>query len=255
MIFSTLSKTSLVIIATSVVLLLSDTAESHSWADCVDWRFKDPKKVSFDEKDGSCFGYARRYRLGDVFPLGKKVKFGGLDRFSPSRHYEQSHSNPDSAPPCSFQGSVDENEKMGSPIESAYTTYKSGSDKKKFGPMSLKRAGDKLCMRWPAKTHAVDGDMSNVFFAISGLNPKKDPTQKEFLNKGTSANYNGKTQIIAELPYCDKKGGEKDTYPCGGCVDLPKNLQNGFYVMQWRWRLNKNEWYTSCADIKINNTK
>jgi len=56
---------------------------------------------------------------------------------------------------------------------------------------------------------------------------------------------------IALLPFknCDA-GSNEDRRACGGCFKVPARAP-GTYLMQWRWMLNKNEWYTSCADVYI----
>ncbi|KAF9431247.1 hypothetical protein BGZ94_005610 [Podila epigama] len=239
MFFTTLSKTSLAIIAASLVLLLTQHVESHSYADCIDWRFSNPKNPSWSDKNGACFGYARR------FPLKSKA-FAKLDSDDPNRHYQQTHKNPDPAHAlaCS-NGKVGEepgaDETLGKPVTAAYN----GKDKRgrKTGPMTVSKPGGQLCIRWPAKNHAVPNEKNRpVTIALSGVNPTKDPTQQEFLKN-----------IVVNLNYknCTDKGSNTDIWPCGGCFNLPKNLKKGYYAMQWRWQLNSNEHYTSCADINV----
>ncbi|KAG0334278.1 hypothetical protein BG004_000483 [Podila humilis] len=237
MIFSTLSKASLALIATTVVLLLTQTVESHSYADCIDWRFKNPKNPSWADKNGACFGYARR------FPMKSKA-FAKLDSDDPNRHYQQDQDDPMGSPACSNGEDGEEpgaDERMGKPYSKAYN----GKDERgrKTGPMTVSKAGGRLCIRWPAKNHAVPSEKNRpVTISLSGVNPKKDPSQREFLKKK-----------IVELNYknCTDKGSNTDVWPCGGCFNLPKNLKKGVYAMQWRWQLNSNEHYTSCADIQI----
>jgi len=240
MLFSTLSKASLAIIAASILLVLTSHTEAHSYADCVDWRFNNPKDKSWKDSNGHCAGYARR------FPL-KAKPFAKLDSDDPSRHYQQTSKNPDPdhALACS-NGKVGvepgSDETMASPWTAAYN----GKDKRgrKTGTYTITKAGGELCVRWPGKNHAVpnEEDLSTVNIALSGANPKSDPTQQQFLSN-----------IIAKLNYKNcTTGGDTDTWPCGGCFKLPSTLDAGHYVMQWRWRLNKDEWYTSCADIQVN---
>ncbi|KAF9349852.1 hypothetical protein BGX34_001559 [Mortierella sp. NVP85] len=235
MIFSTLSKASLVLIVACSLLLLSQEAESHSWVECLDWKFKDPKKWSWLEKDGRCEGYPRQ------FPVGEKP-FGKLDSNSPHRHFEQKHDDPDSQPACSngkngrAADTFDESLKI--PYEKAYEGK--SREGKKFGRMTVKKAGDRLCIRWPAKNHQYQVGATTVYIGISGVNPTRDPTQKEFIS-----------QRIAELGYNNCAEGSEDLKPCGACFMLPSNLQVGYYAVQWRWSPNVDEWYTSCADIKI----
>lgn len=277
MILSTFSKTSLAVVAASALLLLSHPVESHSWIHCVDWQFNKPGVESWLDKDGVCRGYPRR------FPVNAKP-FAKLDSFSPHRHFEQKHDNPESQPSCSNgkngKDSDTFDETLGSPVESAYgTATESGGgsagksikgtgrlakdDKsREYGPMAVKKAGDKLCIRWPAKNHAKDTGDTPVFIGLSGVNPTADPSQKEFstqpgsspMKEGETAPYTGKTGRIAALDYgkCSTAASDaSDASPCGGCITLPADLQAGYYTMQWRWMLNKDEWYTSCADIKI----
>ncbi|KAG0029438.1 hypothetical protein BGZ82_007958 [Podila clonocystis] len=76
---------------------------------------------------------------------------------------------------------------------------------------------------------------------ISDINPSKNPLQ-EYFNK----------IIIVRLGYKNcTKGGSTDAWLCGGCFKIPTSVKPGHHVLQWRWRLNKNEWYTSCADLDI----
>ncbi|KAF9124332.1 hypothetical protein BG015_005112, partial [Linnemannia schmuckeri] len=202
MLFVTLSKATLARFVVSLILLLTQKADAHSYADCIDWRFKDPKNRSWSDKNGACFGYARR------FPLEAKP-FAKLDSDGPNRHYQQSHKNPDPnhSLACSDGKQGEEpgaDETMGHPISTAY----SGKDKR----------GRKI------------------------VNPKKDPTQLQYLDN-----------IVAILNYknCTDKGKDTDIWPYGGCFKLPTNLKPGNVVMQWHWELNSNEWYTSCANIKV----
>ncbi|KAG0226340.1 hypothetical protein BGW42_003747 [Actinomortierella wolfii] len=216
-------------IAVFIPLFIIPIVTAHSYADCIDWRFK--------HSDGHCAGYARR------FPLGYK-KFAKLDSADPNRHYQQSHEDPDNAPPCSNGRSGEEpgaDETMATPWTAAYNS----KDKRghSTGPYTITKIGATLCIRWPAKNHAVpeENDLSSVNIAISDANPDKDPSQRYF-NKN----------IIARLNYKNcTKIGNTDTWPCGGCFKIPKSVKPGHHVLQWRWRLNSNEWYTSCADMII----
>jgi hypothetical protein len=130
---------------------------------------------------------------------------------------------------------------MGKPISSAYT----GTDKRgrKVGVQTVSHPGGQLCIRWPAKNHAVKDEKNQpVTIALSEVNPTKDPTQLQFLSN-----------IITNLNYknCSDTNLNTDIWPCGGCFKLPTTLKPGNFVMQWRWKLNSNEWYTSCADIDV----
>ncbi|KAF9288271.1 hypothetical protein BGZ88_008255 [Linnemannia elongata] len=237
--FNNAFKTLFVTLIASLIVLLVHKAEAHSYADCIDWRFMDPKNPSWSDKNGACFGYARR------FPLNTKP-FAKLDSDGPNRHYQQSHKNPDPnhSLACSDGKQGEEpgaDETMGNPISAAYN----GKDKRgrKTGRQTVSKPGGELCIRWPAKNHAVPNEKNlPVIIALSEVNPKKDPTQLQFLDN-----------IIAKLNYknCTEKGKNTDIWPCGGCFKLPTNLKPGNVVMQWRWKLNSNEWYTSCADIEV----
>ncbi|KAF9115285.1 hypothetical protein BGX30_006326, partial [Mortierella sp. GBA39] len=237
--FTTLSKATLALFAASLILLLTQQAKAHSYADCIDWRFKDPKNPSWSDKNGACFGYARR------FPL-KAKPFAKLDSDSPNRHYQQSHKNPNPnhSLACSDGKQGEEagaDETMANPISAAYH----GKDKhdRKTGVQTVSKPGGELCIRWPAKNHDIPSEKNQpVTVALSKVNPQKDPTQLQFLDN-----------IIAELNYknCTDKGKDTDIWPCGGCFKLPTKLKPGNVVMQWRWKLNSNEFYTSCADINI----
>ncbi|KAF9898305.1 hypothetical protein BX616_004219 [Lobosporangium transversale] len=243
MMFSTLSKASIALIAASLLLMLTQSAESHSWVDCVDWRFNDPKNKSWGNKNGKCFGYARRF----PYEVAQKKGFNKLDSDSPNRHYQQRHRNPRSENElaCS-DGKIGEergaDETMSSPVTAAYN----GVDRKgrKTGPMTRVKVGGQLCVRWPAKNHAVKSEKNRpVTIGFSRKpNPKKDPTQKEFLDNK-----------IAELNYknCTETNGNTDGWPCGGCFPITEDIKPGYHVMQWRWQLNSDEYYTSCADVLV----
>ncbi|KAG0234402.1 hypothetical protein B0O80DRAFT_444393 [Mortierella sp. GBAus27b] len=267
MIVSTLSKASLALIAASILLLLCQSVESHSWIQCFDWKFKKPQKKGQEDwsaSNGECRGYARR------FPKDRDTVqyFNTLDNKGPVRHYQQKKTkNPDS---CSNGHNGIESggdETLAKPVEGAY--FGSSGKNKNYGAMTVKKAGEQMCMRWPAKNHAVDrGEQHIVHVALSSRNPTKEPSQLEFNSQGSfkgtldtrgktsTLPYVGKTQRIAALDFqnCVKNKKSTDNWPCGGCIDLPKNLQPGYYAIQWRWMLkgdHGDEWYTSCGDIKI----
>ncbi|KAG0336559.1 hypothetical protein BG004_008002 [Podila humilis] len=217
------------LIASATVALLASMVEAHSWADCVDWRFNDPKKPSWSENGGKCFGYARQY------PVKSGVRFGGLDSYSPNRHYQQ---DPDNFVACSDgvhgeePGAVETRQ---NPISKAYGG--------RFGNMATVKAGDEMCIRWPAKNHAVPNeDDRGVFINMPSTILTKDPSQSQF-NK----------MNIAKLPYknCNHIKGDTDHTPCGGCFKIPADRAPGTYVVQWRWELNDDEWYTSCWDLQV----
>ncbi|KAF9083498.1 hypothetical protein BGX23_011386 [Mortierella sp. AD031] len=227
---------SILIVATLAMLCaLAPQAEAHSWADCVDWK---PAGKSNRWTKGKCMGYARR------FPV-KQKPFGKLDSASPSRHYEQLNSKKNNyklndEPACSdhshgeSRGADERREKKN--IGDAY-------NQKGWGQMTSTTAGDTLCLRWPAKNHAQDTDKGKVIINWMRDDGKENHRQS-VLNK----------HKLTELDFgnCDK--GSSDTRACGGCIKVPKNATPGMYLLQWRWRLNKNpdEFYTSCADIKVN---
>ncbi|KAF9112430.1 hypothetical protein BGX27_003395 [Mortierella sp. AM989] len=221
------------IIASAALALAASVAEAHSWVDCTDWRFNNPAKPGFSDKDGKCHGWARQFPVGGNVP-----DFGLLDSFSPSRHFQQKDtSNP---APCSTgdrksgadESGADETRK--SPISKAYGG--------KWGTQASANAGSKICLRWPAKNHAVKTEKENfVFVNMPQTLLDKDPDQDGF----TKSN-------IAKIPYknCNYSGND-DTTPCGGCFNIPSGLASGNYVLQWRWTLNKGETYTSCWDLNV----
>ncbi|KAI1318567.1 hypothetical protein EDD11_006257 [Mortierella claussenii] len=207
-------------------------AEAHSWADCIDWKFNKKGSNDWSDKGGKCLGYARR------FPLHSKP-FGKLDSADPNRHYQQSHNNPDSQPPCSNgkagaePGAI---ETRGNPVSSAYGG--------KWGRMTVTSVGDTLCVRWPAKNHAIESGVPKVNIYLSKVRNGKDISQRDLLK-----------QHIASLPYQNcNKAKNQDIRPCGGCFKVPQRA-SGTYLLQWRWMLNKNEYYTSCADVQIGKSK
>ncbi|KAI1318566.1 hypothetical protein EDD11_006256 [Mortierella claussenii] len=225
------STVTIVFLSTLSVLSLSSfgsVVEAHSWADCIDWKPKDPENPRWSDKDGHCEGYARRFPLNHAF--------GTLDSASPSRHYQQDHKNPDKAPPCSnghWGKDKGSDETLADPPSDAYGG--------KYGQMTLTQVGATLCVRWPAKNHAESNeDDTEVQINLSKNVNGKDPSQQELLKN-----------TIKLLPYkeCDE-ASTTDKRPCGGCFEVPVRA-SGRYLLQWRWMLNPGEWYTSCADIEI----
>jgi hypothetical protein len=223
----------------AILLLNSPSVQSHSYVDCVDWRFKAGART-WDDVDGACYGYARR------FPL-KAKPFAKLDSDNPNRHYQQSHDNPDAALACSDGKQGKEpgaNETMAHPWSYAY----SGKDAhgRRTGRQTVTTPGGLLCVRWPAKNHAVKNEVNNpVRISISPhSNEKKDPRQQDFL----TTDY-----FAADLNFknCTNKNLDTDIWPCGGCFTVPEDITPGNHVMQWRWELNKKEFYTSCADLNV----
>ncbi|KAG0243155.1 hypothetical protein BGW41_002795 [Actinomortierella wolfii] len=217
------------LLVTASVALLATLIDAHSWADCVDWRFNDPKKPGWTDRHGKCHGWARQY------PVNARVPFGDLDSYSPSRHYQQ---NPKDFTPCSDRKHGRErgsDETRQNPISKAYGG--------RFGAMASVQAGDEICVRWPAKNHAVPSEKDRgVFINMPSTPVNKDPTQSQF-NKMT----------IAKLRYknCNHIKGDTDHTPCGGCFKIPEDRPAGTYVVQWRWELNDDEWYTSCWDLRV----
>ncbi|ORX79463.1 hypothetical protein K493DRAFT_412264 [Basidiobolus meristosporus CBS 931.73] len=228
-------------IALAALLVFVALADAHSWVDCMDWRFKGSKK-SFDDNAGECKGFARR------FPVKQKggqyvgqYAFGSLDSTGASRHYKQNEKSPDSWPACSTgkrRGGDEEvgtDETRASPVTKAYGG--------KWGPMTEVKAGQQLCVRWPAKNHK--NEPNNIVYINMPPSPtSKDPTQKQL---------NGWN--IAKLQYGNCFSGGSDKARCGGCFTVPKNRKPGDYLIQWRWMLKgddgKSEWYTSCSDVRV----
>ncbi|KAF9130476.1 hypothetical protein BGW39_003023 [Mortierella sp. 14UC] len=229
MLFSTTTYTT-ILAATLAIISLSSvpTVQAHSWADCIKWKFNHSGgKQDWTNKGGKCLGYARR------FPLGKE--FGSLDQVDPSRHYQQA-GNPNTALPCSDHKhgrDVGSDETRANPPSAAYGG--------KYGAMTVTSVGDTLCVRWPAKNHAEKNeDNTQVQINLSKNKDSKDPTQQELLKN-----------TVALLPYKNcNANSNSDRRACGGCFKVPVRAQ-GTYLLQWRWELNKGEWYTSCADIQI----
>ncbi|KAG0257591.1 hypothetical protein BG011_003871 [Mortierella polycephala] len=228
-------KTSFTFLAVATLAVFSSytpQAEAHSWAECIDWKFKNAKKPDWSDKGGVCKGYARR------FPLNKT--FGSLDSAWPSRHYQQVHNNPDSAVPCANRKAGVEpgsDETRGNPVSKAYGG--------KYGGMTVTTVGDTLCVRWPAKNHAVKNQVENfVHINLSKVRDGKDISQRELLKN-----------TVAKLPFKNcMPGKNEDRRACGGCFKVPVRAA-GTYLLQWRWMLNKNEYYTSCADVYIGANK
>ncbi|KAG0037745.1 hypothetical protein BGZ82_001937 [Podila clonocystis] len=219
--FCKTSTCTLLVISAFALFTSTSPADAHSWADCIDWKFKDPNNIAWGEDDGECIGYARR------FPLNKE--FGSLDHANPGRHYQQ---DGDDAPACSdgeHGKDVGSDETRADPPEEAY-----GGD---YGAMTVTAVDNELCVRWPAKNHAEKNESDKLVVLINlALEEGEDPSQKELTKN-----------LVVGLPYKNcGEGSNPDRRPCGGCFKVPSRAP-GIYTLQWRWMLNKDEWYTSCA--------
>jgi hypothetical protein len=117
----------------------------------------------------------------------------------------------------------------------------------KYGTMASGKAGEKMCVRWPAKNHAVKEERDRgVFINMPPTPTSRDPSQSQLM-KYTIAKLSYKNCSIIE-------GEDKvkdDLSPCGGCFTIPEDRAPGTYMVQWRWELNDNEWYTSCWDLQV----
>ncbi|KAG0005487.1 hypothetical protein BGZ80_006487 [Entomortierella chlamydospora] len=209
----------LVVAALTVFSSYAPQAEAHSWADCIKWEFNKADSGDWSDNGGKCLGYARR------FPLGKP--FGSLDDADPNRNYEQDNKDPDHALPCSDGKAGTEpgsNETLANPTSAAYGG--------KWGQMTITN---------PAKNHAVSNEPNHmVQINLSNVRNGKDVSQQQLLQN-----------TVAQLPFKNRnKGSNEDRRPCGGCFKVPARA-SGIYLLQRRWMLNQNEWYTLCADIQI----
>ncbi|KAI8361912.1 hypothetical protein B0O80DRAFT_89336 [Mortierella sp. GBAus27b] len=222
--------------AALTITLLSTMAEAHSWADCVDWRFKDSKKQSYADGAGRCHGWARR------FPVNSKYKFGQLDDASPNRHYDQGPINRGN-PACSDRKRGAEKGSDETRATSSNPAYGG-----KWGTQAVATPGQKMCVRWPAKTHAGESGLQPVFINMQKQSTKSDPSQKD-LN-------DSKKTYITKLKYQNCNGKiNGDFTPCGGCWTVPSDAKAGTYLVQWRWKLNSDEFYTSCWDLRVDGKK
>ncbi|KAG0322468.1 hypothetical protein BGZ99_003336 [Dissophora globulifera] len=224
----------LVVAALAMLCTLTPQAEAHSWVDCVDWK---PASGKNKWTKGKCLGYARRYPF--------KKAFAKLDSDYPSRHYQQDSKNlkkgHETAPACSDRRAGEEpgaDETRPSKVGDAY--YKSSGSNKNWGRMTVTSVGDTLCVRWPAKNHAKESSPPPVVINWMKDDGKKNHPQS-VLNK----------HFLTKLNYknCDS-GKSEDVRACGGCFKVPSGSP-GMYLMQWRWMLNKGEYYTSCADVQV----
>jgi hypothetical protein len=109
--------------------------------------------------------------------------------------------------------------------------------------MASAKAGQEICVRWPAKNHAVKNEEDRgVFINMPPTPTVKDPNQSQLMKMN-----------IAKLRFknCNHIPGDTDHTPCGGCFKIPDDRVPGTYMIQWRWELNDNEWYTSCWDLAV----
>lgn len=238
--------------ALAVFSSFTPQAEAHSWMDCVDWKRAKGLKEN-DWSKGTCNGFIRRYQVkSDGTP---KFHFGKMDSETDgdglSRHYLQDRS-PNAAPcshlckrkngKCVKEGKAElgSDESRGNPVASAYGG-------KRYGKMTVTSVGKMLCLRWPAKNHADPNpnlsSETTVILSMTKDSNKPDPkTQKAmsaFSFPGNKLRYRN----------CNS-GKNQDIRPCGGCFKVPQRAP-GTYLLQWRWELNKGEFYASCADIQI----
>ncbi|KAG9062129.1 hypothetical protein KI688_006461 [Linnemannia hyalina] len=224
-----LAKTSLfALVAALTVALLATMTKAHSWADCVDWRFNDPKKPGWSNRDGKCFAYARK------FPYKSGTKFGGRDSDNnPHRQYRQDPKDFTSCSDGKKGLTVGADESRQNPVSKSY-----GGN---FGPMAVAKAGDTMCVRWPGKSHnGKDQRESGVFINMPPSITTKDPKQSDLMK-----------MTIAHLSFKNCSTVKDEQTPCGGCFKIPANRKPGTYTIQWRWELKIDEWYTSCWDVKV----
>ncbi|KAG0217673.1 hypothetical protein B0O80DRAFT_421521 [Mortierella sp. GBAus27b] len=227
-------------LAASFIALTGNEVTAHSWADCVDWRpmngATDSKSISFAANKGRCYGWARR------FPVHSKFAFGHLDDADPNRHYDQGLLKMGN-PACS-DGKHGTEKGSDETIPTSKNPAYGGS---KWGTQASAKPGQQMCIRWPAKNHAKENPVNNVSINfMKKPTPNKDPSQKDLLNKANIFN-------IPTLPYAKMCSPNKngDFTPCGGCFNVPENITPGTYLVQWRWLLNSDEFYTSCWDLVI----
>lgn len=227
-------------------------ATGHSWLDCADWRFNDPNVKKFSDNDGTCHGYPRRWPVD-------RLPYGGEDGYRYFRHYEQdpNRQNADFMPSCSQftrLGNdgvtlVGSDERRGNPISAAYAPN-DDPDGFPLGQMTVVTPGQEICMRWPAKNHAGHVNDNNMVFINWATQPNEDPTQVQ-LNTMTVAELRFRNCPEPGVPSTgDQTGAGSDRMPCGGCFTVPERAP-GNYLVQWRWMLNQGEWYTSCADVAV----
>ncbi|KAG6553324.1 hypothetical protein Mapa_005058 [Marchantia paleacea] len=218
-----------------VVLASLGRVRSHSWAACIDWRFYSGvhanNPAAFSDNLGKCYGYARRYDT--------QRAWGTLDSDYPSRHYRQASVADPIACSNGPTGSEHEgaDEQRAKPVSAAYAHR--GNI---YGPMTIKRRGSALCLRWPAKNHAVPSQEEEFVFIrmIPSRMERPNGRQSEF----------GKPIARLRFKNCLQEG-DPDKWFCGGCFRLPKTVTSGLWTLQWRWMLNQGEYYTSCADVLI----
>ncbi|KAF9115452.1 hypothetical protein BGX27_007705, partial [Mortierella sp. AM989] len=168
------------------------------------------------------------------YPLKQNIPFGDLDNAPPNpiRHFHQDNRV---VLPCTDGSKNHYDESRQNPVSKSY-----GGN---YGRMATVRAGDLMCVRWPAKNHDNPVQGTNpVFINMPPTITNKDPSQDQLMK-----------MTIAKLKYrnCNPIRGDTNHTPCGGCFRIPANRKPGTYMLQWRWLRSPLFWYSSCWDVKV----
>ncbi|KAG0241604.1 hypothetical protein B0O80DRAFT_444351 [Mortierella sp. GBAus27b] len=243
-----LFKSSVTLMAVATMAVISSftpQADAHSWLDCADWRWNNKaakKKNDWSASSGYCKGFARRYPAKQDKP---NYAFAKMDDIEFSRQYRQNLRK--NTLPCS-------NHHVGLEPGADETRAPNvlGAYGGKYGDITTTTSGSELCFRWPAKNHAAPKTSVETFVDIYFTDK---PNRADPMSQAAMAKYLITKPTQLRFRNCNA-GKVQDTRPCGGCITVPKRAP-GIYLLQWRWRLNKgktpldDEWYASCADIKV----
>ncbi|GAM21096.1 hypothetical protein SAMD00019534_042710 [Acytostelium subglobosum LB1] len=112
-------------------------------------------------------------------------------------------------------------------------------------PMGQFYPGQKLCSQWPARNHATQPRAGNVSFYLGNkknANNDVDDNQSTFF-----------AHPIAARPFgnCTNYNQNTNNATCTACYEIPANVENGLYTLQWFWEFNPGEYYMTCADILV----
>ncbi|GAB4813986.1 hypothetical protein N2152v2_001032 [Parachlorella kessleri] len=143
-------------------------------------------------------------------------------------------------------------------------------------PYAVYKRGRGVCVEWPSLGHGesvpspiypqgTPYSVGPVYILASKAQWDSDPSEKDFWNAGggkpfatlayddCSPDHNA-GQGFLQHSYYNDTGPLDRARPCRGCFTIPASMEQGLWVFQWLYEMNKDEWYTTCWDAVISDT-
>jgi hypothetical protein len=238
------------VLAAAAATCFASSVMAHSWVDCFDWRMNVPESNKWNDDDGTCEGFNRRW------PAGTAGRIQALQVESEYYFWKKEGEVRDGylCKTTLRNGSDSITEERGNPVSAAY-----GGD---WEPMASKGVGDELCIRWIAKNHKahVDNDQATNAFGNRVTNSEVFI----YIAKDTSepSDWHNSAKVDTyEVPFAncpdpgpssgsrDAEGTGSNLAMCGACITVPQRAP-GVYSIGWEWYLG-GVTYGSCGDIEI----